>query len=297
MTDVVQDDARTDPDDAPRIRVEDPAEGVRRIMLSRPDKRNAQDTRMLYELDAAVEAAAADDDVVVVIVGADGPDFSSGHDTRKVGSIEGMDHQVTLWGCFDGPGIEGTVALECEKFMGLCWRWRNFPKPTIAQVQGRVIAGGLMLVWPWDLIVASEEATFSDPVTAFGVNGVEFFLHPWELGARKAKELLFTGTAISAAQAASLGMVNHVVPRDELEGFVLKLAERIARRPTFGVKLAKASVNATLDAQGMWPAIQAAFGLHSLAHANNLAKFGTIADPTGLRSIRDGAKRNAADAS
>jgi enoyl-CoA hydratase len=275
-----------------RIRIEDPAPGVLRLVLARPDKRNAQDTLMLYEIDRALTDAGLDDEVKVVVIAADGPDFSSGHDTRAVGSLEGMSHTVTQWGGFHGPGIEGTVALECEKFLGLCWRWRNFPKPTIAQVQGRVIAGGLMLVWPWDIIVASENATFSDPVTAFGVNGVEFFAHPWEFGPRRAKEMLFTGEAMTAQEAASLGMVNHIVATEEdLDAYVLRIATRIAKRPSFGVKLAKASVNATLDAQGMWTALQSAFGLHSLSHANNLAKFGTIADPTGLRAVKQGAKR------
>jgi enoyl-CoA hydratase len=279
-------------DEYQRIRVEVPAPGVARIVLARPEVRNAQDTRMLYEVDSALTAAGLNDEVKVVIVAADGPDFSSGHDTRAVGSLEGMDHHVTQSGGFDAPGIEGTMSYECEKYFGMCWRWRNFPKPTIAQVQGRVIAGGLMLVWPWDLIIASDDATFSDPVTAFGMNGIELFLHPWELGSRRAKELLFTGAAITAEEGASLGMVNRVVPLDRLADYTLALAERVAERPAFGLKLAKSSVNAALDAQGMWPALQAAFGLHTLAHANNKAKFDELVDPAGLRVIkRDGRNR------
>jgi enoyl-CoA hydratase len=95
---------------------------------------------------------------------------------------------------------------EEEIYLGFCWRWRNLPKPTIAQVQGKVIAGGLMLVWPFDIVVASDDSTFSDPVVAFGVNGHEFFTHAWELGARKAKELLFTGAAFTAEECHRLGM-------------------------------------------------------------------------------------------
>ena len=101
-------------------------------------------------------------------------------------------------------GAEGMMAREEEIYLGFCTRWRQLPKPTIAQVQGKVIAGGLMLVWPCDLVVASEDATFSDPVVAFGVNGGEYFAHPWEVGARKAKEMLFTGEPLTAAQIALL---------------------------------------------------------------------------------------------
>ncbi|HAB44730.1 MAG TPA: enoyl-CoA hydratase, partial [Gammaproteobacteria bacterium] len=125
----------------------------------------------------------------------------------------------------------------------MCWRWRNIPKPIIAEVQGKVIAGGLMLIWVCDMIIASDDASFSDPVVAFGVNGVEYFAHPWEVGVRKAKEMLFTGEAISAEDAKSFGMVNHVVPRAELTEFTTDMAEHIAQRPSFGLKLAKQSVN------------------------------------------------------
>ena len=104
-----------------------------------------------------------------------------------------------------------------EIYLEMCERWRNLPKPTIAQVQGKCIAGGLMLAWVCDLIIASDDATFKDPVIDFGICGVEFFNHPWELGIRKAKEF-FTADEITAQEAASYGMVNRVVPRDELAG-------------------------------------------------------------------------------
>ena len=109
------------------------------------------------------------------------------------------------------------------------------------------MAAGLMLVWPCDLIVATEDAEFSDPVVAFGCNGNEYFVHPWELGARKAKELLFTGCAIGAREAQMLGMVNHVVSAGDLGPFTLALAERVALRPTMGLKLAKLAVNQALE--------------------------------------------------
>lgn len=271
-----------------RIRYEVPAAGVARITLTRADKHNAQDLPMLYELDAAFLRAMRDDDIKVVILAADGVNFSSGHDLRDRSELADF-APVTATGGAAQPGQHGMMAREEEIYLGLCWRWRNLPKPTIAQVQGKVIAGGLMLVWPCDLIVASDDASFSDPVVAFGVNGHEYFVHAWEVGARKAKEMLFRGIALSAEECHRLGMVNHVVPREELEGFTLTIASEIAERPAMGLKLAKLSVNQSLDAQGQWTAVQAAFALHHLGHANAQIVHGRPLDPSGLEAIREGA--------
>ncbi|GAA4395349.1 enoyl-CoA hydratase [Tsukamurella soli] len=268
-----------------RIRIEHPAPHITRVVLARPQKRNAQDPALLYQLDAALASAAADDDARVIVLAADGPDFSSGHDLSAPFTLPGAP-TATVGGGFDAPGVEGHYAFECEAFLGLCRRWREIPKPTIAQVQGRVIAGGLMLVWPMDLVVASTDATFSDPVAAFGVNGVEYFAHAFEIGARKAKELLFTGTPITAAEACSYGMVNTVVPIAELESATMELAERIASRPPFGIRLAKTSVNRSQDAQGLQQAMDTAFALHHVGHANNLARHGALIDPAGVPLVR-----------
>jgi enoyl-CoA hydratase len=272
-----------------RIRWDLPASGVGRVTLARADKRNAQDRRMLYEIDAAYSAAMRDDAVKVVVLAADGPDFSSGHDLRDAEPVAAFP-TVTGAGGFDEPGQHGHMAVEEEIYLGLCWRWRNLPKPLIAQVQGRVIAGGLMLVWPCDLIVASDDALFSDPVVAFGVNGHEFFVHAWELGARKAKEMLFRGRFLTAQECHRLGMINHVVPRAELESFTLDIATEIAARPAMGLRLAKLAVNASLDAQGQWNAIQSAFAMHHIGHANARIVHGTPIDPSGVDVVRDLAK-------
>jgi enoyl-CoA hydratase/carnithine racemase len=272
------------------IRREDPAEGVARIVLARPEKRNAQSPELLYQLDDALLAAANDAAVRVIVLAADGPDFSSGHDLAH-GFTVPRGPVATMGGHLGHGMAEGHYAFECETYLGLSRRWRDLPKPTIAQAQGRSIAGGLMLLWPMDLIVASEEATFADPVTAFGVNGVEYFTHVWEVGHRKAREMLFTGEALSAQEAHRLGMVNHVVPLDELESFTLALATRIAARPPFGLRLAKESVNRTLDAQGQSVLLESAIGLHNLGHAASLARTGHLADPAGAEVIRSESKR------
>ena len=273
-------------DDWEHIRYEQPGEGVARIVLARAQAANAQDYQMLSELNQAFDRAARDDSVRVIILAADGNHFSSGHDLRAGTDMSEID-PIGTWCCFDSEGAEGYMATEAEMYVGLCWRWRNIPKPTIAQVQGKVIAGGLMLVWPMDLVVCSEEATFSDPVVAFGVNGHEYFTHPYEAGARLAKEMLFTGRAITAQEAYQHGMVNKVVARDELEAATLAMAEHIAKRPMIGLTLAKQSVNNSLDAMGMYTSIQSAFGLHHVGHNHNLRLFDSLVDPGGLQVIRD----------
>jgi enoyl-CoA hydratase len=274
-----------------RIRVETPSDGVRRIVLSRPEMRNAQDRQLLYELNEAFNQAMADDATRVVIVAADGDHFSSGHDLKDHPDIaDETDWRefppVSQWAQDGANGIGSSYAAEQEVYVELCWRWRNLPKPTIAQVQGMVIGGGLMVMWPCDLIVAGRSASFSDPVAALGVNGAEYFVHPLELGHRKAKEFLFTGRPIDADDAHRLGMVNHVVEDEELESFTLALAQRIAQQPPFALTLAKQAVNHALDQQGQWSTIQYAFALHHLAHADNRIKYGSIVDPSGAANIR-----------
>jgi len=266
------------------------ADQIARITLNRVDVRNAQDKAMLYELNTAFDLAAQDNEVKVIVLDANGPHFSSGHDLADKTTMADYS-PVSNWGGFDKPGAEGYQSQEEEIYLGLCWRWRNLPKPTIAQVHGKTIAGGLMLIWVCDLIIASDDATFSDPVVAFGVNGVEYFAHPWEMGPRKAKELLFTGDKITAAEAKDLGMVNHVVPREQLQDFTQTMAQRIASRPSMGLRLAKQSVNQAQDAQGFWTALQGAMSLQQLGHANNQIVHGRLVDPAGAQVIRDDAKR------
>jgi enoyl-CoA hydratase len=264
-----------------RVRYEEPAPGVARVVMARAEARNAQDTRMTYELNDAFDRACADPAVKVIVLAGDGPHFSAGHDLRERPDGATYD-RVSTWSDDSAAGAEGYMAHEHEVYLQMCWRWRNIPKPTIAEVQGKVIAGGLMLVWVCDLVVASDDAAFQDPTVAFGVNGVEYFAHPWELGVRKAKELLFTGDWIGADDAKALGMVNRIVPRDELTAATLALASQIASKPSMGLRLAKQSVNQMQDAQGLWTALQAAMSLQQLGHSNNQQVHGMLVDPAGL---------------
>jgi enoyl-CoA hydratase len=263
------------------ILFEQPAEKVARIVLNRVEARNAQSMRMLYELNDAFDLAAQDDSISVIILAANGPHFSAGHDLRDRERWQVVaDHRrIGTWCGFGCAGAEAQVALEKEMYIGLSERWRNLPKPTIAAVQGKVIAGGLMLVWPCDLIIAADDALFQDNTVSMGVSGAEFFNHPFEVGVRKAKEMLFTSDFLTAAEVHRLGMVNHVVPRDELEAFTSQLASRIAEKPLFALKLAKEAVNVAQDNQGRANAMQTSFAYHQLCHSHNQQIYGLPIDP------------------
>lgn len=237
-------------------------DGIATLTLNRPEVANAQNAALLDELDAAWTRAAEDSDVKVIVVRAEGKHFSAGHDLKD------------RWPGPDEITLEWIYRAENRRYLEYTLRWRNIPKPSIAAVQGRCIAGGLMLCWPCDLIVAAEDALFSDPVVTMGVGGVEYHGHTWELGPRKAKEILFTGRPLTAEEAERVGMVNRVVPREELDTATRELAERIAAMPAFGLRQAKRAVNQTLDVQGFYAAIQSVFDIHQTGHGNALSVSG-----------------------
>jgi enoyl-CoA hydratase len=265
---------------------EKPEPGIARIWLNRPDTANAQDTQFLYELNEAFDRGAREDDVKVIIVAAKGKHFSSGHDVRERDHLANQDRwkQVGTSNQHHRPGAEGRMSREEEIYTGFTERWRNLPKPTIASVHGKCVSGGLMLCWPCDIIVASEDAQFQEVTVAMGIAGVEWFAHPWEMGHRKAKEMLMTGAPIGAEEARQLGMVNKVVPRDQLEAATLDMARAIARQPTFAVKMAKMAVNAAQDAQGRHVAFQTAFALHHLGHTHWMEVSGLPVHAEGIHA-------------
>ncbi|MGI8329390.1 enoyl-CoA hydratase [Actinomadura scrupuli] len=237
-------------------------ERVATITLNRPEAANAQTMALLDDLDAAWTRAAADEDVRVIVLRGNGRHFSSGHDLKGSGPAP---DKITL---------ESIYSIEARRYLEYTLRWRNIPKPSIAAVQGKCIAGGLMLCWPCDLIVAAENAQFSDPVVHMGIGGVEYHGHTWELGPRKAKEILFTGRAVTAEEAEKVGMVNRVVPLDELETVTTELARQIAQMDPFGLRQAKRAVNQTLDVQGFYAAVQSVFDIHQTGHGNALSVSG-----------------------
>jgi enoyl-CoA hydratase len=270
-------------DKAAHIRYEEPAAGVARICLARVDARNAQNMQMTYELNAAFDRAAHDDAIKVIILAADGPHFSAGHDLAGDQGKTWRDFPIVgTWADFDEGGAAGRYYREKEIYLEMAERWRNIPKPTIAAVQGKCISGALILAWVCDLIVATEDAQFRDSTTDLGLTGVELFMHPYELGTRKAKEWLFTSSWLTAQEAHVRGMVNRVVPPDALESEVLQLAETIAARPSFALRTVKEACNQAQDLMGRRQTVQSAFAMHHLAHAHNQLKFGIHVDPFGL---------------
>ncbi|HJR24555.1 MAG TPA: enoyl-CoA hydratase [Acidimicrobiales bacterium] len=241
-----------------------------RILLDRPDARNAQNRGLLVELDAAFLRAEADDACRVVILGGTGPLFSSGHDMgSKVAMEEYQSHPTSHVNGGTRESTEKRMLQEWHYYFENTRRWRNLRKITIAQVQGPVFSAGLMLMWACDLIVAADDARFADVVgTRLGMCGLEYFAHPWELGARKTKELLLTGDSLEVDEAHRLGMVSKVFPRAQLEDMTLDFARRIAELPSMTALMIKESVNQTQDNQGFYNALNACFTIHQLNHSH-----------------------------
>lgn len=244
---------------------------IARIWLNRPDAHNAQSRGLLIQLDEAFLRAEADDTVRVVILAARGRNFSAGHDLGSELAIAERSQlpSFRINGGTRDPIAEKIYLQEWHYFFQNTCRWRDLRKITIAQVQGNAISAGLMLIWACDLIVAADNAKFSDVVAVrLGMPGVEYYAHPWEFGPRKAKELLLTGDALDAEEAYRLGMVSKVFPVDELAEKTLEFARRIADRPTMAALLVKDSVNAASDAMGFTEALRHAFHIHELGHAH-----------------------------
>ena len=248
---------------------------IARIWLNRPDVHNAQNRTLLVQLDEAFGRAEADDTVRVVILAARGKNFSAGHDLgseatlleRRPGPAQHPTFQSH--GATREPIVEKTYLQEWHFFFQNTCRWRDLRKITIAQVQGNAISAGLMLIWACDLIVAADNARFSDVVgVRLGMPGVEYYAHPWEFGPRKAKELLLTGDSLDADEAHRLGMVSKVFPIDELADKTLEFARRIAKLPTMAALLIKDSVNGAADAMGFTEALRHGFHIHQLGHAH-----------------------------
>jgi enoyl-CoA hydratase len=257
-------------------------DGVGVITLNRPEAANAQSPKVLAELDLAWRAADQDPAVKVIVLRSNGKHFSAGHDMSSTDTGD-LEAQFST--------AEGHYDWETRHYLHYAKTWRDIPKPSIAAVQGKCIAAGLMLCWPCDLIVAADNAEFSDPVLYMGINGVELHAHTWELGARKAKELLFTGGSITAVQAEQLGMVNKVVPLDELMTATMELARRIAQVDPFALRMAKRAVNHTLDVQGYTTAIDACFDMHHFGHTRARTLTGGMPALAGLSSMKEKGQR------
>jgi enoyl-CoA hydratase len=246
-------------------------DGIATLTMNRPTFNNAQNSQMTYALDAGFRRAVDDDAVKVIVLRGEGKHFSAGHDIGTPGRDinKPFERETLWWDHTNKPGAEQLFVREQEVYLGMCRRWHDLPKPTIAMVQGACVAGGLMLAWVCDLIVASDDAFFQDPVVRMGIPGVEYFAHAHELNPRIAKEFLFLGDRMKADRAYMMGMVNRVVPRDELEAQTYEIAARIAQQPRLGLALTKTVINRVEELQGLRTTMDVAFGYHHFAHAHS----------------------------
>jgi len=236
-------------------------EAVLKVTVNRPEVLNAQSRIMREEFDHALADTAEDDSVRVVIVAGAGEHFSSGHDLGSPQELEDQKRRPYP------PGFPGAYKRGWDINVANTLRWRDFPKPTIAEVQGYCIMGGLILATACDIIIAADDARFCDRAVRWGGSHVQYFSLPWEIGFRKAKEYLFTGDWITAEEACRRGLVNRVVPREKLAEESMALAQRIALQDPFAMRLAKLSINQMQDEMGFRAAIAGAYQVHALSVA------------------------------
>ena len=247
---------------------------VATVTLDRADAANAQNSQMLEEIDAALDRADDDDAVRVVVIAAEGKHFSAGHDLKEI--LEASSDWARMR---DTP--EGKLRHEQVMYWDKCVRLRDFRKPTIAAVQGTCAAAGMMLASMCDLIVAADDARFSNPVARMTGVGVELLVEPWDLGPRKAKELLLCAETIDAAEAERYGLVNKVVPRNELASAAREMAEKVALVAPVTAEAIKETINHMVDLQGQRESWRYHFMVHQLVSNTETALGATAARKRG----------------
>lgn len=240
---------------------------VARVIMNRPEYRNAQSRVLLEEIDAAFQEAVDDPEVSVIVLSGDGPDFSAGHDLGSPPEI--ADREIRGW----AEDFVGVFDRQRDTRITNTMRWRNVPKPTIAMVHGKCIFGGWMVAASMDLIFASDDALFLPSHT-------QYFSAPWDLGVRKAKEILFQNRFVPAREALELGFVNQVYPIEALERKTLAYANEVAERTPMSLRQIKHSINNMQDGQGFTTHIDASFMTYAVG-----AKFGQP-DPRMVKGRR-----------
>jgi len=215
---------------------------IARIILNNPESANAQSSEMVHSVNAALDDAQYDYDVKVVIIKANGKGFCSGHiptgaypefkaELEASGKVWRSAAQLFLW-----PVLK-------------LW---EFPKPVIAQVHGYAIGGGTTWALIPEITVCSEDAWFQMPlVPGFGLPGAETMFEPWVfMNYKRAAEYLYTAQRLTAAQALEFGLVNRVVPADQLEATVEELAAKIATAPLITLQAVKSGVIRAWETMG-----------------------------------------------
>ncbi len=239
---------------------------VATVTMNRPEVANAQNSALIDGIDACFDRADADDDVRVVVLAADRRALVPARGTTppsRRSSAGPRPTAVVEWPASCGRHArEGKLRHEQVMYVERCRRIHDFRKPTIAAVQGKCVAGGLMLACMCDLIVAADDAAFSNPVLRMTGAGVELLVEPWEMGIRKAKEFLLAAMELDAEEACRLGLVNRVVPRAELADQAADLARRVALVPAVTAQVVKSSLNYVGELQGK----SASWKYHFMAH-------------------------------
>jgi len=245
------------------ILVDDPAEGIRRISLNRPEKRNALFHPLRGELLDALREADQDDSIRVSIVRGMGKCFSAGYDLG--GGNEGLEEP------FYTPGGDGHWPRHVTEGWMSIW---DLAKPVIAQVHGYCLAGGSELASGCDLIYVAEDAQIGYPAVRFGVPDMHF--HPWTMGMRKAMEAMLTGDSMSGLEAVRVGWANEAFPVEELDQQVLQVASRIAKLPPDIVQINKRVVHRQMEVMGLRTGIRIGTELCALGtHQTSLRAFVT----------------------
>jgi enoyl-CoA hydratase len=256
--------------------VDTPADGVRRVTLNRPAKRNAISTPLLRELLDALRAHDNDPGARVTIIRGAGPCFSSGYDL----GAPMMDDPPF----YSAPG-DGQWARQANDIWFSVW---DLAKPIIAQIHGYAIAGATELASACDLVYVAEDARISYPVVRVA-SPPDWQYHTVLLGMRRAMELMLTGDAIDGREAARIGFANRAYPADRLEEEVLAIAVRIAGVPSDLAQINKRSVHRAFDVWGARAAIRAGTELQALAaHTQTAGRFRH--DPLG--SVKNAAARS-----
>jgi enoyl-CoA hydratase len=275
----------SDPITTDLVLIDDPAPGVRRMTLNRPEKRNALLNEMRGGLIDALRRADVDPDVRVSIVRGAGTCFSAGYDLGGGNAgYESNDGWNTPW--FTAGGDGQWPRHVTEGWMGI---W-DLAKPVIAQVHGYCLAGGSELATGCDLVYVAEDAKIGYPAVRFGVPDMQF--HPWLMGMRNAMEMMVTGDSISGLEAVRMGWANRAFPEAELEESVLAMAQRIAQVPPDIVQINKRTVHRAMDIMGLRASIRSGTELCTLGiHQESFKAFLEQMQTKGLTaalSERDG---------
>jgi enoyl-CoA hydratase len=254
------------------IEVTEHDDGIVEIALDRPESHNAKNFQLIEELDEATQEYDAKDDTRVILISGNGPSFSTGHDLagedleylRDEGVIPDIPNgNVTKFNA--EPQVFHEEEMYSEPIMAL----KDLSVPTVAKIDGYCGGAGLMLLAACDLAVATEDATFQNPVMRFCGCGVELLLEPWEMGFRKGKEFLWTGDTITGTEAEELGMVNHAVSPESIDERTMTLATKLARMPSFALQMSKKSFNYMEEQMGLRDAWKYHFMVHQIVHLSN----------------------------